>query len=123
MKNGNGEIVPKYRPRNTKNNPEPDNCFSSYAPCEFCLGSYKKTDLWKHQKNCELKTSEKRGKASPIQMGKLLPIVGTSKIFHEKIFIKISDDAVKHEIQKNPLVLLRKGYMRKMEPISINTST
>uniref|UniRef100_K1PX22 Uncharacterized protein n=1 Tax=Magallana gigas TaxID=29159 RepID=K1PX22_MAGGI len=57
-------------------------------------------------------------------MGKLLPIVGTSKIFHENIFLKISDDAVKHEIQKNPLVLqLRKGYMRKMEPISINTST
>lgn len=106
MKNGNGEIVPKYRPRNTTNNPEPENCFSSYAPCEFCLGSYKKTDLWKHQKNCELKSSEKRSKANPIQMGKLLlPIVGTSKGFYENIFIKMRDDAVKLEIQKDPLVL------------------
>nr|XP_034311344.1 uncharacterized protein LOC105333816 isoform X4 [Crassostrea gigas] len=106
MKNGNGEKVPKYRPRNTTNNPEPENCFSSYAPCEFCLGSYKKTDPWKYQKNCELKSSEKRSKANPIQMGKLLlPIVGTSKGFYENIFIKMRDDAVKLEIQKDPLVL------------------
>ncbi|XP_062599195.1 uncharacterized protein LOC134260661 [Saccostrea cucullata] len=106
MKNGNGEIVPKYRPRSTTNNPEPENCYSSYAPCEFCLGSYKKTDLWKHQKKCELKSSEKKSKANPIRMGKLLlPIVGTSKGFYENIFIKMRDDAVKLEIQNDPLVL------------------
>lgn len=39
-------------------------------------------------------------------MGKLLlPIVGTSKGFYENIFIKMRDDAVKLEIQKDPLVL------------------
>lgn len=48
MKNGNGEKVLKYRLRNIINNLELENCFLFYVFCEFCLGFYKKIDLWKY---------------------------------------------------------------------------
>lgn len=43
IKEGSGMIVPKYRPREDEQKEA-----KLYIPCQFCFGTYKKEDLWKH---------------------------------------------------------------------------
>lgn len=84
IKEGSGMIVPKYRPREDEQKEA-----KLYIPCQFCFGTYKKEDLWKHQNRC---VSNKNA----VQSGKLLlPIVGEKKEFYEKVLIKMRDDNVK----------------------------
>lgn len=51
IKEGSGMIVPKYRPREDEQKEA-----KLYIPCQFCFGTYKKEDLWKHQNRCPFKS-------------------------------------------------------------------
>lgn len=50
IKEGSGMIVPKYRPREDEQKEA-----KLYIPCQFCFGTCKKEDLWKHKKDVPLK--------------------------------------------------------------------
>lgn len=99
-----GTIIPKYRPRQGE-----EQKHLRYAPCEFCLGSYVVSDLWKHRKSCPGKKADgkcSKGKNTPVQNGRLLlPIVGSSKGFYENIFIKMRDDKIKFTVQLDELIM------------------
>uniref|UniRef100_K1PTK9 Uncharacterized protein n=1 Tax=Magallana gigas TaxID=29159 RepID=K1PTK9_MAGGI len=93
-------IVPKYRPREDEQKEA-----KLYIPCQFCFGTYKKEDLWKHQKRCPFKSPSVSNK-NAVQSGKLLlPIVGEKKEFYEKVLIKMRDDDVKSILQTDDLIL------------------
>lgn len=100
IKEGSGMIVPKYRPRKDEQKEA-----KLYIPCQFCFGTYKKEDLWKHQKRCPFKSPSVSNK-NAVQSGKLLlPIVGEKKEFYEKVLIKMRDDDVKSILQTDDLIL------------------
>lgn len=100
IKEGSGMIVPKYRPREDEQKEA-----KLYIPCQFCFGTYKKEDLWKHQKRCPFKSPSVSNK-NAVQSGKLLlPIVGEKKEFYEKVLIKMRDDDVKSILQTDDLIL------------------
>lgn len=100
IKEGSGMIVPKYRQIEDEQKEA-----KLYVPCQFCFGTYKKEDLWKHKKRCPFKSPSVSNK-NAVQSGKLLlPIVGEKKEFYEKVLIKMRDDDVKSILQTDDLIL------------------
>lgn len=100
IKEGSGMIVPKYRPIEDEQKEA-----KLYIPCQFCFGTCKKEDLWKHKKRCPFKSPSIFNK-NAVQSGKLLlPIVVEKKEFYEKVLIKMRDDDVKSILQTDDLIL------------------
>lgn len=48
LEKGTGQIVTWKQPSN-------DASFQDYLPCPYCLGMFRKKDLWRHQSSCKTK--------------------------------------------------------------------
>lgn len=104
---GHGMLIPKYRKKTATTEEKGVN----YVPCEFCRGLFVKTDLWKHQKSCQDKsTPHPRGK--PVSQGRLLlPVSSSYSDLHQHILNRMKDDDVKAAIARDRRVM---EYGRRM---------
>ncbi|XP_060084578.1 uncharacterized protein LOC132563843 [Ylistrum balloti] len=104
MKNQQGMVIPKYRPRTNQD------CMTKYVPCKYCLGMFVPTDLWKHARSCKSRDDPQKTKAGYREMvnsGKLLlPVVGSSHQLFENILTKMKNDAITRAVENDDLILL-----------------
>lgn len=93
-----GLIIPRYRSKDEQET-------SDYVFCYGCKAYYKKNDLWKHTKTCQLTNSSV--KFRPIQAGKLmLPSSKTaSRGLHENVLARMKDDEIKTAVLKDDTIL------------------
>ena len=100
LKEGQGTIIPVYRP---DHNAE----YTNYLPCVDCYGYYVKFDLWKH--NCLFRESDgkqtQKKKRQFVKESKLLlPIPGASKKAQEILAGLRYDDGVARFIRSDKLM-------------------
>ncbi|KAG7461364.1 nucleoporin p54 isoform X1 [Solea senegalensis] len=80
-----------------------------YLPCKFCYGMFSRTDLWRHQGSCKLKTSSetdnKRKTRGAVQSvsARLLPIMASSSGC-QAIINKMRQDDVSFHIRGDSLI-------------------
>ncbi|XP_033098469.1 uncharacterized protein LOC117102315 isoform X2 [Anneissia japonica] len=100
IRNGEGKFIVSYRPShgNAK--------YDDYGPCEFCLGYFIRTDLWKH--DCHHKSAIDKVKytSRPALSSKLLvpPPKGTSLGLYQ-VTQKLSNDDISRVAKNDPLIL------------------
>jgi len=104
MKNQQGVVIPKYRPRKNQDS------MTKYIPCKYCLGMFVSTDLWKHARKCKCSDDtqkRKSGYGEMVQSGKLLlPVIGSDHQLYINILTKMRNDAITRAVENDDLILL-----------------
>ena len=96
-----GTFIPARRPKN-------DMDLNDYLPCPHCLGSYKRSTLWRHSKKCLVKSEKDETKGRKIStIGKfLLPVPAEcGKSFKLEILAKMKSDSVYYLIVRDALII------------------
>lgn len=100
MMNKVGTFIPARKPKK-------DIDISDYIPCPHCLGTYKRTTLWRHTRKCLLKSEQSEGSEKASTLGKcLIPIAAEcGNSFKLNILSKMHRDRVYFLIEKDPLII------------------
>ena len=94
-----GVLLQKYRMGGRST----DSKVGDYLPCEFCLATYYRHDLWKHQKICKAKPSNfVSTKGRPQASGRLLLPSSDTSLSH--ILVTMKDDEITHTIQRDQVI-------------------
>ena len=76
---------------------------ADYLPCVDCLGTYKRNDLWKHQKTCVAASKTKCGKGSAQGSGRLM--IATSTVTSmDKLTVAMKDDLITCIVKEDELI-------------------
>lgn len=103
LESGRGVIIPFKRPSQKQKV-----SINEFSPCEYCLGFFIKTDLWKHQKNCHSKPKDDKrilNRSVKARSALLLPVCGSGNEKLRDILATMNDDEVTHIVRKDPLIL------------------
>ena len=83
---------------------------SDFLPCEYCLGSMKKWDLWKHPQSCEFKTGsecDRSGKQCVQQKAKLIlapATTGTNNVSLDRVLCSMKCDSISDIVKRDQLI-------------------
>lgn len=103
LESGLGEIIPFKRPSQKQKV-----SVNEFSPCEYCLGFFIKTDLWKHQKHCHSKPEDEKrtlNRSVKARSALLLPVSDSGNEKLRDILATMNDDEVTHIVRKDPLIL------------------
>jgi len=103
LESGKGVIVPRKRPQ------EADKMMAQhYSPCEYCLGFFVSSELWKHQKLCPLNSNRKDGVKNrnvKARSALLLPVAENISASLRNILENMNQDDVARLICRDQLIL------------------
>lgn len=117
LETGEGELITVRRPGQdeTKKNVQ------DFLPCEFCLGFFRKWDLWKHQASCPHKPPESSHQHSNRQVqqsAKLLiaPILtGSDNPVLNKILCSMNRGAIADIVKNDDLIKMLGAFLLEKE--------
>lgn len=99
IKQGYGELVVAYRP-------DKPSSWEDYVPCEFCLGYYIHSELWKHIGRCPLKPVDLKSSGRVVANSRLLlPVPASASDALKIVLTTFSSDAVSRLVKSDPLIL------------------
>ncbi|KAG9342390.1 hypothetical protein JZ751_016390 [Albula glossodonta] len=100
LKNGGGELV-------TWRQPAAGADPNDYLPCQLCLGFFIKSELWKHEATCRLKTESLKSKARKrvqAASSRLVPVPSSATQGCQEIIHNLHQDEVAFHIKNDSLI-------------------